>query len=99
MLCCITLILYTGLLCWAAYVRRILYSMPIGVNIHIRVDTAQKEVNVFSAEVHLFTIDNVYTDSSKMWEVKIHLWQRYQNPKNPKLFLLTKFHHRQEDIY
>jgi len=30
-------------------------------DVHIRVDTAQKEVNVCLAEVHLFTIDVVYT--------------------------------------
>ena len=35
--------------------------IPMYADVHIRVDIAQKKVNVFIAEVHPFTIDVVYT--------------------------------------
>jgi hypothetical protein len=47
-------------------------------DVHIRVDIAQKKVNVFIAEVHLFTIDVVYT---YIPYVKAHLTQKDQNPR------------------
>ena len=46
----------------AAYVRRILCDMPIRAGVHIRVATAQKEVDVCLAEIHPFTIEVVYTN-------------------------------------
>ena len=56
-------------------------------DVHIRVDIAQKKVNVCSAETHLFTIDVVYTN--------IHNLPFYPIDTNPKsiksLFLTNLF--------
>ena len=52
--------------------------IPMYADVHIRVDTAQKEVNVFIAEVHPFTIDIVYI---YILYIKVHLTQKDQNPR------------------
>ena len=61
--------------------------IPIYADVHIRVDTAQKEVNVFIAEVHPFTIDVVYT---YILHAKVHLAQKNQNPRFSKSSLPTE---------
>jgi len=55
--------------------------IPIYADVHIRVDTAQKEVNVYLAEVHPFTIEMVYTN---ILYAKAHLAQKDQNPRFSK---------------
>ena len=45
----------------AAYVRAYNVIYPICVGVHIRVYTAQKEVNICLAEVPSLTIEVVYT--------------------------------------
>ena len=62
--------------------------IPMYADVHIRVDTAQKKVNVFIAEVHLFTIDVVYT---YILYIKAHLTPKDQNPKFSKSSLPTDF--------
>ena len=52
--------------------------IPMYADVHIRVYTAQKEVNVCLAEVHPFTIEMVYTN---ILYAKTHLAQKGQNPK------------------
>ena len=44
------------------YVRIYIAIIPMYADVHIRVDIAQKEVNVCLAEVHPFTIEMVYTN-------------------------------------
>ncbi len=56
------------MLTWLAmppYVRVIMYRIPMYADVHIRVDMRKKEVDVFIARKHLFTIDVVYTNISK----------------------------------
>ena len=60
--------------------------IPMYADVHIRVDTAQKKVNVFIAEVHPFTIDVVYT---YILYAKAHLTQKDQNPRFSKSSLPT----------
>ena len=57
-------------------------------DVHIRVDTAQKKVNVCLAEPYPFTIDVVYT---YILYAKAHLTQKDQNSKFSKSSLPTDF--------
>jgi hypothetical protein len=55
--------------------------IPMYADVHIRVDIAQKKVNVFITEVHPFTIEVVYT---YILYAKAHLTQKGQNPRFSK---------------
>lgn len=57
------IILHVGV--WPPYVRHIMYIIPMYADVHRRVDMRKRKVNVCLAEVHLFTIDVVYTNISK----------------------------------
>ena len=50
--------------------------IPMYADVHIRVDTAQKKVNVFLTRTYPFTIEMVYT---YILYVKAHLTQKDQN--------------------
>jgi hypothetical protein len=55
--------------------------IPMYADVHIRVATAQKEVNICLTRTYPFTIEMVYT---YILYAKVHLAQKIQNPKDPK---------------
>ena len=86
---CVVLQYYLSIICWLRRTYRALTALyPICADVHIRVDTAQKKVDVCSAEPYPFTIDVVYT---YILYAKAHLTQKDQNSKFSKSSLPTDF--------
>ena len=86
---CVVLQYYLSIICWLRRTYRALTALyPICAGVHIRVDTAQKKVNVCSAELHLFTIDMVYT---YILHTKVRLTPKNQNPRFSKSSLPKDF--------
>lgn len=68
--------------CGRRYVP-IMHVYPMYADVHIRVVYAKKEVDVCLAEVHLFTIDVVYTYIPQM-HIKGPFNPKGQKSKDPK---------------
>lgn len=89
MLCCITLILYTGLVCWVAYVRRILRIIShVRCYPYRRVYRTKRSKVMFSRSTPLYPRMGIY----KYTILKAHFTQRNKKLKYPKILLLVNLH-------